>query len=194
MHAFTHAINALTSIHASPHPFHSLQGPSGSGKTSFLRAISNRVTAPIGVVGDVVWSHSTDATASLSPKDVAFVYQDDAFFSKFTVRETLEFARALAMQQQQQGDSRRSSGAANQEPPPAVDDVIKLIGLERVAGSFIGTTSSGSSGGKWGVPRHQGRGDNSSTSGTGATATATATAKATAASTGRGLGKLSGGN
>ena len=63
-------------------------GPSGAGKTTLLQALAGRLDR----------SSKLQLSGVIEPpllRPAAYIYQEDAFFSRLTVRETLQFALAL---------------------------------------------------------------------------------------------------
>jgi ABC-type multidrug transport system ATPase subunit len=106
-------------------------GPSGCGKTTFLNLISNRLynTSSMKIGGYF---------QSVSDKnDIAFVYQDDAFFSMLTVNETLQTAQ----------DLKRENGLLLGSYE--IESLLLELGLAQIANSRIGDSSKrGISGGE----------------------------------------------
>ena len=89
-------------------------GPSGAGKTTLLQALAGRLDR----------SKKLQLTGTITPpldRPAAFVYQEDAFFSRLTVQETLQFAAALRA-----------------DLPMSVADVLMAMGLAEVATSRVG--------------------------------------------------------
>ena len=97
-------------------------GPSGSGKTTFLNAISG------GTVVSKSLSFSSDIYPTIKKRETAFIYQDDAFFSQLTVRETLQLAAALRLYNETNSD--------------VIDDIITFLGLDHVVDSRVGDAVS----------------------------------------------------
>jgi len=64
-----------------------------------------------------------------SVTDVAFIHQDDQFFSMLTVEETLKLAAAL----RQQSAPKHTASVAS-----LVDDVMQALSLQHVASSTVG--------------------------------------------------------
>ena len=68
-------------------------GPSGSGKSTFLTAIAGILPRTLMASGEVAIldgdRHEVDASSALSIGDIAYLSQDDSFFSQLTVEETL---------------------------------------------------------------------------------------------------------
>jgi ABC-type multidrug transport system ATPase subunit len=65
-----------------------------------------------------------------SVTDVAFIHQDDQFFSMLTVEETLKLAAAL---RQQSAPKHTVASVAS-----LVDDVMQALSLQHVASSTVG--------------------------------------------------------
>jgi len=89
-------------------------GPSGAGKSTLLQALAGRLDR----------SSKLRLSGTLAPppsRPGAFVYQEDAFFSRLTVAETLRFAAALRAAQS-----------------TSVADVLAAMGLAEVASSAVG--------------------------------------------------------
>lgn len=74
-----------------------VMGPSGSGKSTFLNIISERFhnSSSLTSYSDVQHRNDLMSGAEFSKRSIAFIHQDDAFFSMLTVNETLELARNL---------------------------------------------------------------------------------------------------
>ena len=65
-------------------------GPSGSGKSTFLRTLAGILpSSSLTSTGDVKLKQSTE-TRHLELADVAFLAQEDSFFSMLTVQEILD--------------------------------------------------------------------------------------------------------
>jgi len=71
-------------------------GPSGAGKSTFLNVVALRFqnSSVLNLRSDLV-HRSRLNNVQFTKADVAFVQQDDAFFSMLTVNETLQLARLL---------------------------------------------------------------------------------------------------
>ena len=107
-------------------------GPSGAGKTTFLNAISG------GLQETPTLKYTHDIAPPMQKTDTAFIYQEDAFFSQLTVKETLALAGALRLY--------------HEADPDAVRDVIQFLGLDHVEHAYVGdpvsTRGRGLSGGE----------------------------------------------
>ena len=60
----------------------------------------------------------------LKKEEVAFIYQDDSFFSQLSVRETLQLAASLRLYKD-----------ASEE---AIEEIMRFLGLDKVADSYVG--------------------------------------------------------
>ena len=60
--------------------------------------------------------------------ETAFIYQEDAFFSQLTVKETLQLAAALRLYNETNSD--------------VIDDIITFLGLDHVIHSRVGDAVS----------------------------------------------------
>ena len=83
---------------------------------------------------------TSDSAAPPHTNNIAFIHQDDQFFSMLTVQETLRLAASLRLQQSN----------LNQTVLYArVEEVIQAMALQHVSSSFIGDTAKrGISGGE----------------------------------------------
>jgi ABC-type multidrug transport system ATPase subunit len=71
----------------------------------------------------------------LKKEDVAFIYQDDSFFSQLSVRETLQLAASLRLYKD-----------ASEE---TIEEILRFLGLDKVADSYVGDiVTRGISGGE----------------------------------------------
>ncbi|XP_008289860.1 ATP-binding cassette sub-family G member 2 [Stegastes partitus] len=111
-------------------------GPTGSGKSSFLDILAARKDST-GLSGDVLIDGAPQLPnfKSLS----GYVVQDDVVLGTLTVRENLRFSAAL----------RLPSSVPQSEKEARVNELIRDLGLTRVADSKVGTPlSRGISGGE----------------------------------------------
>lgn len=100
-------------------------GPSGSGKTTFLNLISGRSQYDVAS-GSVLFNGAPrDARTKRS---LGYVMQDDVFFSRLTVRETLNFTAAI----------RLSDALTSEEQAKIVDTVVSRLRLGKCQDIQIG--------------------------------------------------------
>ena len=132
---------------AKPGRLLAIMGPSGSGKTSLLNALaaqvpkSNRISL-CGTLRHNATSVGEDTRRNrrLLNDTVAYVQQQDVFYSQLTVRETLETAAAMRMPK-----SRFTEADRNE----AVDAALRSMGIAHVADSKVGDVKTrGISGGE----------------------------------------------
>lgn len=100
-----------------------LIGPSGCGKTTFQSLLAGRLSGSL--LGPLLIK--ADIQPSLSGSDVAFLHQDEAFFSMLTVAETLQFSAAL-----------RLLNRTSTERSHAINDVLKSMSLDLVRDTIVG--------------------------------------------------------
>ncbi|XP_074563865.1 ABC transporter G family member 23-like [Curcuma longa] len=122
-----HSLLESVSFAAASSEILAVVGPSGAGKSTLLRVISGRAGA----------SSSTAASISLGGRQVSrpahlrklcgFVTQEDNLLPLLTVRETLAFSARL-----------RLRGASAGEREEKVEALVRELGLERVADSYVG--------------------------------------------------------
>ncbi|XP_023654918.1 broad substrate specificity ATP-binding cassette transporter ABCG2-like isoform X1 [Paramormyrops kingsleyae] len=101
-------------------------GPTGGGKSSFLDVLAARKD-PSGLSGEVLIDGAPQPPnfKCLS----GYVVQDDVLMGTLTVRENLRFSAAL----------RLSNSVSQKEKDARVADLIKELGLTKVADSKVGT-------------------------------------------------------
>ncbi|NWT14761.1 ABCG2 protein, partial [Vireo altiloquus] len=111
-------------------------GPTGSGKSSLLDILAARKD-PHGLSGDILIN---GAPQPANFKCISgYVVQDDVVMGTLTVRENLKFSAAL----------RLPKSVKEQEKNERVNQIIKELGLSKVADSKVGTQfSRGVSGGE----------------------------------------------
>ncbi|NXY03597.1 ABCG2 protein, partial [Pteruthius melanotis] len=111
-------------------------GPTGSGKSSLLDILAARKD-PRGLSGDILIN---GAPQPANFKCISgYVVQDDVVMGTLTVRENLKFSAAL----------RLPKSVKEQEKNERVNQIIKELGLSKVADSKVGTQfSRGVSGGE----------------------------------------------
>ena len=132
---------------AKPGRLLAIMGPSGSGKTSLLNALAAQVPRSKRLTlrgtlrhDDVSVGKDTRRNRKRLNDAVAYVQQQDVFYSQLTVRETLETAAAMRMPTSTYTQSQRSG---------AVDDVLRAMGIAHVASSKVGDVKTrGVSGGE----------------------------------------------
>lgn len=104
-----------------------IMGPSGSGKTTLLNVLAGQLAASprLQLTGQLYVNGSPFYMAS--PK-IAFVRQEDLFFSQLTVRETLSLAVELQLSKVSNPEDREKY----------VNDLIFRLGLVSCAESIVG--------------------------------------------------------
>lgn len=115
-----------------------LMGPSGSGKTSLLNVLSGQTKDAKGLTltGNFRVNGKARQPSSL---EVAYVKQEDSFYSEMTVRETLTFHAKL----------RLGRSVAREDIEKRVDSLLDNLGLTKVADTPVGDTDKrGISGGE----------------------------------------------
>lgn len=115
-----------------------IMGPSGSGKTTLLNSLAGRLPASskLDLRGSVT-INGVSLNDLVSDLPIAYVTQEDLFFSQLTVEETLQTAAAL----------RLNSNA--EERRKVVDQVVRNLGLVTVTDTRVGDEKNrGISGGE----------------------------------------------
>lgn len=104
-----------------------IMGPSGSGKTTLLNVLAGQLSASprLTLTG---YLYINGRPLSTSAHKVAYVRQDDLFFSQLTVRETLTLASELQL----------SSSLTFEERRQYVDNLLYRLGLVNCAESRVG--------------------------------------------------------
>ncbi|NWV58977.1 ABCG2 protein, partial [Malurus elegans] len=111
-------------------------GPTGSGKSSLLDILAARKD-PHGLSGDILINGAPQPANFKCT--TGYVVQDDVVMGTLTVRENLKFSAAL----------RLPKSVKEQEKNERVNQIIKELGLSKVADSKVGTQfSRGVSGGE----------------------------------------------
>ncbi|NXI61997.1 ABCG2 protein, partial [Anseranas semipalmata] len=111
-------------------------GPTGSGKSSLLDILAARKD-PHGLSGDILINGAPQPANFKCTS--GYVVQDDVVMGTLTVRENLQFSAAL----------RLPNSVKEQEKNERIDQVIKELGLSKVADSKVGTQfTRGVSGGE----------------------------------------------
>eukprot|EP01125_Pyxidicula_operculata_P023033 TRINITY_DN976_c1_g4_i2.p1 TRINITY_DN976_c1_g4~~TRINITY_DN976_c1_g4_i2.p1 ORF type:complete len:1077 (+),score=199.65 TRINITY_DN976_c1_g4_i2:108-3338(+) len=103
-----------------------IMGPSGCGKTSLLSTLSGR--AKYGVVHGDIFINGAKSKISNFSRVEGFVPQEDIMIRTLTVEEILEFS----------ANTRLPSDSSLGENERIVEEVIELLGLERIRHSIIG--------------------------------------------------------
>ena len=117
-----------------------IMGPSGSGKTSLLNVLARQVpfNPKMTLRGELV--ATSDDAAQTSAYRVAYVQQQDVFYSQLTVRETLQTAAELRAPRESRSPAERAA---------AVDDALRRLGLTKCADTRVGDAKTrGVSGGE----------------------------------------------
>ncbi|KFO12338.1 ATP-binding cassette sub-family G member 2, partial [Balearica regulorum gibbericeps] len=111
-------------------------GPTGSGKSSLLDILAARKD-PHGLSGDILINGAPQPANFKCTS--GYVVQDDVVVGTLTVRENLKFSAAL----------RLPKSVKEQEKDERVNQIIKELGLSKVADSKVGTQfTRGVSGGE----------------------------------------------
>ncbi|NXH68814.1 ABCG2 protein, partial [Hydrobates tethys] len=111
-------------------------GPTGSGKSSLLDILATRKD-PHGLSGDILINGAPQPANFKCTS--GYVVQDDVVMGTLTVRENLKFSAAL----------RLPKSVKEQEKNERVNQIIKELGLSKVADSKVGTQfTRGVSGGE----------------------------------------------
>ncbi|KAK9116165.1 hypothetical protein Sjap_015112 [Stephania japonica] len=112
---------------AKPGRLLALMGPSGSGKTTLLNVLAGQLGASprLHLSGLLEINGRRSAKRDLK---IAYVRQEDLFFSQLTVRETLSLAVELQL----------SDRLSVEERDEYVDNIIYRLGLVNCAGSNVG--------------------------------------------------------
>lgn len=116
---------------AAPGRMLAIMGPSGSGKTSLLNALAGQVKggSSASLTGQLVINGKACGGASSVPGlRVAYVRQEDIFYTQMTVRETLLFAARL----------RLPASVSMSEKERRVDELIDKLALGKAANTIIG--------------------------------------------------------
>ena len=106
------------------------QGASGAGKTSLLNTLANR--NDIGVVTGDILVNGRDRPNSFQ-RQTGYVQQQDIHLLTSTVREALQFSALL----------RQPESVPRQEKLEYVEEIIKLLEMERYAGAIVGVPGKG---------------------------------------------------
>ncbi|CAE7825330.1 ABCG31, partial [Symbiodinium sp. KB8] len=109
--------------------------PPGHGKSAFLQALGGRISGE-GVTGKVTYGGLTaDEVPGSLNKLVAYMPQHDEHMALLTVRETLNFALKNAVVA---NEGLLQDAGAVKAMVRRVDTVLKLLGLEECAETYVG--------------------------------------------------------
>ncbi|XP_074570333.1 ABC transporter G family member 23-like [Curcuma longa] len=128
-HSPRHARHLLNSVSfaAASSELLAVVGPSGAGKSTLLRVISGRAGASSSTATAVSLDGRHVASAAHLRKLCGFVTQEDNLLPLLTVRETLAFSAQL-----------RLRGVSAGEREEKVEALVRELGLEQVADSYVG--------------------------------------------------------
>nr|ATB19617.1 putative ABCG7 [Juniperus indica] len=112
---------------AKPGRLLAIMGPSGSGKTTLLNVLAGQLVASprLHLVGRLYVNGNPFSSAS---HKIAYVRQEDLFFSQLTVRETLSLAAELQL----------SKLTSSEDREKYVDDLLNRLGLVSCADCIVG--------------------------------------------------------
>ena len=116
---------------AAPGRMLAIMGPSGSGKTSLLNALAGQVKggSSASLTGKLLIDGNVCGGANqVAGLRVAYVRQEDIFYTQMTVRETLLFAARL----------RLPARVPLAEKERRVDELIEKLALGKAANTIIG--------------------------------------------------------
>lgn len=102
-----------------------IMGPTGSGKTTLLNVLAKRVK--MNVTGDILINGEQIKGKRLKRR-MAYVLQDDVFFSNITVRDTLTTTAYLKLPRK----------ISRKEKRNRVDEVLSELGLQRCSNTIVG--------------------------------------------------------
>ena len=116
-----------------------IMGPSGSGKTTLLNVLAQRVAATKAEIKGKVMVNGQELSQTMLRQLSSYVEQEDALIGSLTVKETVDFAARLAL----------PGRITRKERRDRVDDIVDSFGLQRQAGTIVGTPlQKGISGGQ----------------------------------------------
>ncbi|KAL6932879.1 hypothetical protein ACO0R3_001968 [Hanseniaspora guilliermondii] len=107
-----------------------LMGSSGAGKTTLLDCLASRVT--MGVVTGKILVNGKQRDNSF-PRSIGYCQQQDLHLSTATVRESLRFSAYL----------RQSAAISKKEKDEYVENVIKILDMEKYAHAVVGVMGEG---------------------------------------------------
>lgn len=112
---------------AKPGRLLAIMGPSGSGKTTLLNVLAGQLVASprLHLMGRLYVNGNPFSSAS---HKIAYVRQEDLFFSQLTVRETLSLAAELQI----------SKLTSSEDREKYVDDLLNRLGLVSCADCIVG--------------------------------------------------------
>nr|ATB19616.1 putative ABCG7 [Juniperus flaccida] len=112
---------------AKPGRLLAIMGPSGSGKTTLLNVLAGQLVASprLHLMGGLYVNGNPFSSAS---HKIAYVRQEDLFFSQLTVRETLSLAAELQL----------SKLTSSEDREKYVDDLLNRLGLVSCANCIVG--------------------------------------------------------
>nr|ATB19620.1 putative ABCG7 [Juniperus phoenicea] len=112
---------------AKPGRLLAIMGPSGSGKTTLLNVLAGQLVASprLHLMGRLYVNGNPFSSAS---HKIAYVRQEDLFFSQLTVRETLSLAAELQL----------SKLTSSEDREKYVDDLLNRLGLVSCANCIVG--------------------------------------------------------
>nr|ATB19621.1 putative ABCG7 [Juniperus procera] len=112
---------------AKPGRLLAIMGPSGSGKTTLLNVLAGQLVASprLHLMGRLYVNGNPFSSAS---HKIAYVRQEDLFFSQLTVRETLSLAVELQL----------SKLTSSEDREKYVDDLLNRLGLVSCANCIVG--------------------------------------------------------
>jgi len=121
---------------ARPGEILAVMGPSGSGKTTFLNVLAQVQPKAVVTTGTLIFGGQSYSTTVRNV--MSYLYQDELIWPELTVREQLLVNARLRM----------PSGSSWAEKIAKVDALVSALGLEKCAGTLIGTLGAGISGGE----------------------------------------------
>ncbi|CEP24325.1 CDR4 [Cyberlindnera jadinii] len=107
-----------------------LMGASGAGKTTLLDVLASRVTMGVVTGSMFVNGHLRDSSFQRS---TGYVQQQDLHLETATVREALRFSAYL----------RQPSSVPKQEKDEYVEEVIKILDMQKYADAVVGVAGEG---------------------------------------------------
>ena len=125
---------------ASPGRMLAIMGPSGSGKTTLLTALSSQMpkSDQITLKGNVLIDGQPQSSSDFN-KGLAFVPQEDVFYSQLTVIEILRMAASFQLPESMTAEQKEER----------VQQVVKTLGLTKCSETIVGDKKTrGISGGE----------------------------------------------